>query len=289
MRSLTLAILLLAPNLAFAQTQLAWKFREGDVFRYERIAKDAQATIIKGQPLKQDVKAMFIYRCEVTKRTPEAATIKVTIEQASVQNVAGTTAVENKILEKSKGAVLTANVSSRGEVTNLAGYDALIEQMSDKREAIAKVVRQTLPEAAVRQELQQVFLLLPKDAVAAGSRWQHEGPLVTPPLGRFLATLNAVHKDLDRAGNHKLEGTLLGKYERPDQPADAFRVVGGELTIEKGIWNCAFDSDAGRVVNQSLMLEMKGTLTVETAAATTPVEVLIRREVATRLLPRGKE
>ena len=131
--------------------------------------------------------------------------------------------------------------------------------------------------------------MLPKEPVAAGSRWQHEEPLVTPPLGRFLTTLNAIHKDVDRAGNHKLEGTLIGKYERPDQPADALRVVDGELSLEKGTWLCAFDNDAGRVVNQKFVVEMKGTLTIEAAGAATPVEMTIRREVAMRLLPIGKE
>jgi hypothetical protein len=79
---------------------------------------------------------------------------------------------------------------------------------------------------------------------------------------------------------------LTGKYERPDAPADFFRVVGGNLTLDKGQWTCAFDNDRGRVVNQKTSYELRGDLTVENRGAATPVEVLIRREMTTRLLPR---
>lgn len=289
MRLLVIFLVFACPHFAFAQSQLAWKFKPGDTFVYERIVKSEQATVAKGQNLKQEVRSTWVYRYHVTKTAADSASIQATIEQVVVQHVAGTTNVENKLLEKSKGATFALIVAPRGEISALDGYDKLIAQIVDKNEAQEKTIRQLLPEAVVRQELQDVLTILPKEPVAAGSRWQREGPpLVTPPLGRFLVTLSAVHDGVDRAGHHRLAGTIVGKYERPEQPFEVFRVVGGNLTLDKGQWSCVFDNDAGRAMNQKSSLELRGELTVELQGIATPVEVTIRREVATRLVPREK-
>lgn len=280
----------LCPALATAQTALAWKFKAGDVVRYERIAKDKQATDIKGQILKQDVQSTWVYRFETLQAKDDMATLQVTIEQVSVQHAIAPAKLENKFLEKLKGAVFTVNVTSTGEITSLSGYDKALAQMADKRDDLAKALKQQIPEAALRYEIQQTLAMLPKQSVTVGARWQFEGlALPTPPLGRFLVTLNAVHASTDRAGHQHLDGILTGKFERPDPPAEFFRVVGGNLSLERGNWSCIFDNDRGLALSQTLTLEMKGELTVEIVGTTAPVGIVLRRDVTTRLLPRGKE
>lgn len=287
MRITPLLFALALPSITFAQTPLAWKFQQGDTLTYERIAKDSQATIIKGQTLKQEVLQTWVYRFETLKTEGDAATVQITIEKVSVQHTAGPGQIENKVLEKLKGAKFTAAVSRRGEIGALTGYEQALELMSEKREATAKALRQNVPEAAFRAEFQQTLAILPKDAIAPGTRWQHEGEILPlPPFGRFLATMNGVLANIDRAGHHHLTGTLTGKFERPDPASEFFRIVGGNLTFDKGQWSCIFDNDRGRVLSQQLTLEMKGELTVEIVGATTPVEIAIRREVKTRLLPK---
>lgn len=285
MRGYAITLILLLPTLTSAQTPVAWKFKAGDSFTYERKVKDLQATLIKGQTLKQDVQSTWVYRFDVTKIEDDRATLNVTLEQVAIQHAAGPGGLDNKLLEKMKGASLTIVASPRGEISSMSGYDKVVEHMSEKRDVIAKTIRQHYPETGLRQELQQVLALLPRDPLAVGSRWQSEGiSLPTPPLGEFRVTLNGVHTAVDRAGHLHLDGTMTGKFERPQQPAEFFRVVGGSLTLDKGRWSCIFDNVRGRAMSQVLSLEMKGELTVEVVGTTTPVEVMLRRDVTTRLV-----
>src|SRR6185369_5799898 len=175
-----------------------------------------------------------VYRFEVKAAGTDSATLQIQIEQVTVNNVAGATKNENKLLEKAKGAILTATVSPRGEIRALEGYDKLIDAMADQREAVIKVLRQLNPEQALRQQIQDVLAILPKEPVANGTRWQRDGVAIAlPPFGRFLVTLSGSHRGNDLAGHHRLAATLAGKHERPDPPADFFRVVDGNLTLDK--------------------------------------------------------
>jgi hypothetical protein len=289
MRTLIIGLALLLPNLAYGQTALAWKFKTGDVFFYETKSKSDEATVVKGQTLKQEVTSTWVYRFEVRGASAESATLQVSIDQVTVTNAAATTKTDNKNLEKAKGAILIVTVSPRGEIASLDGYDKLIDHIADKREGMAKVMRQLMPEAAVRQQIQDLLVVLPKEPVASGSRWRREGiAMPMAPLGRFVVALSGTHSGNDLAGHHRLGGTLAGKYERPDAPADSFRVTGGSLSLDQGQWSCAFDNDRGRAVTQKMSYELRGELTIEKGGAATPVEVLIRREMTTRLLAREK-
>ncbi len=283
----TVLVLLLLPNLAAAQTSLVWKFKPGDVFVYETVSKIDERAVSKGQTLKQEIHSTWVYRFEVTKASPEAATLHATFENVIVQHMAGTSKADDKLIERAKGAMLTLTVSPRGEIAAMDGYDRLIDKIADKREAIAKVFRQRFPEAAVKRWLQEVLVVLPKDSVAAGSRWQREeAPMILSTLGQMAVTVSAVHDDLDRADNHRLSGTLAGKYQLPTAPAEAVRVTGGSLTLEKGKWECTFDNERGRVLHQKTTFELGGELTVDSLGAMTPVELTSRREWTTKLLPR---
>jgi hypothetical protein len=289
MMRIALAIVALLPEFACAQTPLDWKFKEGDAFVYERIAKDEQAIVAKGQTLKQDIRSTWVYRFDVGRASAESATLRVTIEQVAIQHLAGATNTDNKLLEKLKGGVLTATVSTRGEIVALDGYDKLIERIADKRDGLAKAMRQRLPETLMRQELQDILAILPKEPAISGTRWQRTGSNVpVPPLGQFLATVSGVHRDVDRAGHHRLEGDLTGKYQ-PPEPNDVVRVAAGALSLNNGHWSCVFDNERGRAMSQKLTLELRGEMTVAFVGQESTVEVAIRREVTTRLLPRGKE
>lgn len=284
MRSVVL--LLIVPGLAWGQTSATWKFKPGDSFAYQRIAKDEQSAIVnKGQSVKQDVRSTWVYRFEAKKVAGDAATLGVTIEQAQVQHLAGPGSIDNKILERMKGAELVLVVNAQGEVKSMEGYDALVDQASEKRADLAKTIRQLWPETLVRREFQEIFAVTPPTPVVEGNRWQQKSTMPTPPLGQFATTLTAVSLGLDRAGHHRFTGALTGTYERPEHPAEMFRVAGGQLTLHNGTWTCSFDGDRGRLMNQTLSFELRGDLTIELQGAPTPMEMTIRREVKTKLLP----
>src|SRR5262245_11956550 len=98
MRGLVIGIIALLPNLAAAQTTLVWKFKAGDVFLYETTLKSDEATITKGQTLKQEVVSTWVYRFDVKAVGSDTATLRIQIEQVTVNNIAGATKNENKLL-----------------------------------------------------------------------------------------------------------------------------------------------------------------------------------------------
>ena len=287
MRTFVLVALALSPSVVSAQTTLVWKFKTGDLFAYEMIHKAEETAIVRGQTLKQDVRATWVYRFEVAKTTQEAAHILVTIEKVSVQHLAGDASTTDKFLENAKGATLALTVSPRGEVASMEGYDKFINRIVEKREGLGKVFRERMTESDMKQGYQEIFVGLPAEPVSAGSHWARvDPPRALSTLGRLLITRNAVHDDLDRAGNHKLVGKLTAKYELPAAPAESFRVTGGSLAMENGQWLCTFDNERGRVLHQRFSSELRGELTVEIAGVMTPVQMTSRRESAYKLLPR---
>lgn len=287
---LSLALLFVVPSLGFAQTDLTWKFAVGDVFRLQRDARDTQITTLKGQTLKQEIRSKWTYRFEVVEIGAATTVLQAAIESVSVAHAGGPANVDNKIHEKLKGAAFTLDVTRRGEIVRFDGYDKALERLSDGKETLAKLMRQQIPEGTIRQEFEQMLTVLPDMPVMKGSPWDEKPRLLfVAPLGRFVASGRGTVAEIDRAGNFHLAGTLTGKFQRPDPPAEFFRVVGGSLSLDRGVWTCVFDNDRGRPISQKVELTISGELTVEIVGTTAPAAIEIRRDVATRLLTGTKE
>lgn len=265
-------------------TQFQWRFKAGDRLTYEFVSNDKQAvTVNKGQTVKQEVKATRVFRFDVRAATAEKTTLDVTIDQVQVQHVAGASSLDNKLFEKMKGAVLSLTLTPAG--ATLEGYDKLVEQVTEKKE-LAAAIRSLYPEAAMKQELADLFTMLPKGTIREGAKWKHAGVLPAPPVGKFATELDAVYLEIDRAGNHRFVGRLTGKYEKPEGAVGPLRVTDGILSLERGEWERSFNNSTGRMMSERLAFEVRGTLTVEAQAAPTPMEVELRREVKIKLLPR---
>lgn len=284
MRGLSLVCLFLSPLGAVAQERLAWKFATGDVFFLQRDSQEEQITTLKERTLKQAVQRNITFRIEVVDGGSDRVGIKLTFETIQAQHLSGKASVENKLLERMRGATLPLEVTAQGKIKSLAGYDAFVAQVSEKKDELAKVVRQLWPEALLQQEFEEMLGVLPDRTVKVGEKWEEKGTLLLPPLGSFAVQRHKAYPDIDRAGHAHLVGTLTGTYQLPAQPADLFRVVKGELALTKAGWECTFDRGRGRILRARKQLEVQGPLTVELMGMATAVDLTLRSDVVTKLL-----
>jgi hypothetical protein len=273
-----------------AQSALAWKFGEGDVFFLQRDMHYEQALTVKEKVLKTESQATWVFRFEVQAPAKDpakdAATVQARIHTLKFQHLAGQTPIESKYLARMKGGTFTLEVTPRGKIVKLAGYDDFASQVAEKKDDIAAVVKQIWPEALIRQELEEMLTVIPDRAVVVGERWTETGTMVLPPIGSFTTETRKGFSEIDRAGHVHIVGVVTGKYLPPTVPADFFRVVGGDLKMTKGTWESTFDRERGRALRIEKKIELRGRLSVEAPGASIDADLELRNETVTKLLPR---
>jgi Family of unknown function (DUF6263) len=283
-----LASLLTSP--VAAQSALAWKFAQGDVFFVQRDIHNDQALTVKEKVLKAETQATWVFRFEVQTApadpVKDAAVLVAKIHSVKFQHVVGPTSIESKWLTRMKGATFTLDVSRRGRVVKLAGYDDFAALVAEKKDDVVAVVRQIWPEALLKQEFDDMLAVAPDQPVAVGERWTESGTMVLPPLGSFTTETRKAFGEIDRAGHIHMAGTIAGKYSPPTAPADFFRVAGGDLKMTKGTWESTFDRERGRMLRVEKKIELSGRLVVEMAGASLDAELVLKNETTSKLLPR---
>ena len=283
-----LASLLTSP--VSAQSALAWKFAQGDVFFVQRDIHNEQNLSVKEKVLKAETQATWVFRFEVQTAAADpakdAAVIQAKIHSVKFQHLVGPSSIESKWLTRMKGATFTLDVSQRGRIVKLAGYDDFVALVAEKKDDIAAVVRQIWPEALLRQEFDDMLAVTPDLPVAVGARWTESGTMVLPPLGSFTTQSQKSFAEIDKAGHVHMAGLFTGKYSPPTAPADFFRVAGGDLKMTKGTWESTFDRERGRMLRVEKKIELRGRLTVEMAGASLDADLELKNETTSKLLPR---
>jgi uncharacterized protein DUF6263 len=283
-----LASLLTSP--VSAQSALAWKFTQGDVFFVQRDIHNDQALTVKEKVLKAETQATWVFRFEVQTAAADpakdAAVIQAKIHSVKFQHLVGPTSIESKWLMRMKGATFTLDVTQRGRIMKLAGYDDFVALVAEKKDDIAAVVRQIWPETLLKQEFDDMLAVTPDLPVAVGARWTESGTMVLPPLGTFTTQSQKAFAEIDRAGHVHMAGVLTGKYSPPTAPVEFFRVAGGDLKMTKGTWEATFDRERGRMLRVEKKIELHGRLSVEMAGASLDAELELKNETTSKLLPR---
>jgi hypothetical protein len=273
-----------------AQAPLAWKFAQGDVFFVQRDIHNEQNLTVKEKLLKAETQATWVFRFEVQSAAADpakdAAVIQAKIRSVKFQHLVGPTSIESKWLTRMKGAIFTLDVSPRGRIVKVGGYDDFVALVAEKKDDIAAVVRQIWPEALLRQEFVDMLAVTPDLPVAIGARWTESGTMVLPPLGSFTTESQKAFAGIDKAGHVHMAGVLTGKYLPPTAPADFFRVAGGDLKMTKGTWECTFDRERGRMLRVEKKIELHGRLTVEMTGASLDAELELKNETRSKYLPR---
>src|SRR5262245_58290356 len=201
-----LLVLAVVGGTAAAQTELAWKWKEGQTFYVETTTRVKQ-TVIVADPSARPLTAPGLLGRALATLPPKSdndrelslkfdllSLVRYTVKKA---NKDGSADVEQAVLAQSvKGADvekeaglsklgLTLHVDAQGRVSKVTGLDKLLETVSDldsgKRATLSAVLS---PEAVARSATQALGFLPQK----AARTWEQEVDAALGPLGTLTLT-----------------------------------------------------------------------------------------------------
>lgn len=285
MRSAAILVLGFCATAHGQAPELKWRFAKGDVFHLERVARNEFAFTLSGRVTTQAAENRTLFRVEVIEADADRAKLRIGFREVQAKQLAGKTAVDNKILERLAGGALVVDVTPLGRVEAIAGHADLLERLSQKKAATEPLLREAYPESLFRQEIEDLFAVLPEKPLAVGASWTRPRTVAIPIFGTIAGPQTTLYQENDRAGHAVFVGEWNGTYQKPASPSPALRVVGGEGKIEKGTWEATFDLVRGRVLRASRSWELRARLTIDALGADGPTDLVAKSKASTRLVP----
>jgi hypothetical protein len=266
-----LAILLLAES-GFAQVSLVWKFAPGSSFNLERVYRQKQVIEAKGKTFKQDSSNTWLSRIVVKKLIDKEIVLEQTIVSVTATSAPQTapgadSVLTSRLTEKMKGSVFQVIVTPDGRVRKFAGYDDMLKKMSDGNRDLEKSLRFLIPEAALRDGLEEALGFLPEKPIQPKDRWQRQAVDPVPPFGALKTIFHYTYQG--RQGDADVIAyTLETTFAPSTQDLGLIRVIKGTLQTDDGKGTVYFDRDKGMLIRGEKQLRIRGNLTLETAGKT---------------------
>lgn len=295
----------LAVRPAGAQESLVWKLGEGDAFTLESVTRTTQDITMKedGKDVTTKEVSTITTRSNfrVIKKDGDRVTLEQKIESVKVepesdptQNIAG------RFANLLKGLTLTVSLGPTGRDLTVSGYTNWLKSISAGDEAIQRQLRsQMLPEENLKEELAQVFSILPDKPVGPGATWTRKEKFQMGPRGTIEGTVTYRYEGRTDKGDRITANRAL-TYEpfKEDKPADKpvekpEEKSGGKPGTKPGTkpadkpaspppppapvfsmdqvkmgpagGEYLFDAARGRLVEGTLTSSLEGTVTVTTA------------------------
>lgn len=238
---------------------LRWKLAKGDTF-FVRTVNEMQQTVgVLGQNMEQNQTSTSVARFKVTDAADGGLTLEQTITKVDiVGNLPGAADQAGKM----KGATLTFKLDKEYKVTEVAGYDKYLEQISGGNDEAAKVLRAATSEEALKVTVEDLLNPGPGKPVAPGDKWARETKLPLGPLGNFAVNARYTLDGVD-GGAAKVSYDADASFT-PGKGGDGlpFQITKGELKADKYTGSLVFDAAAGRLKESSQNVKLGGSLTV---------------------------
>lgn len=260
---------------------LVWKFEKGQIFHAERTASQTQTVELKGKTFKQQHASTWHVRLDVKDKLGDDFRIQATLTKVEHESSGGadTDKIDPKLHEKMQGAVFTLDVSRGGKLVKLQGYDEFLKRLGDGKADRLKALRVTLPEAAVKEALADLFGPLPaKDIV-----WKRDYVEPIPHFGSLRSTAHYEHTGRKK-GLDMIYYRIDTKYDPPAKDDRAlFRITKGSIDTDKAQGTIAFDNAAGHLFEHHRTMTLRGKLTIEAQERRETLEFTSENEVKIRV------
>jgi hypothetical protein len=296
---------------AFAQVQLEWKLLPQDKFFVEiQTANEEKTWVLQpvtnpldaaraagsllacaGQPQlhllqsqwvgqrlvegRQKVETITLLQFEVLKRNDKETVLEQTILHTQI-NRAGSPA--SKVFgPQFKDLKLTVTLGPSLETNNLEleGYEAMLKSVTEKSPDVAKEVarfKAVCSEAALKQQIRNIFVALPAKAITKGDTWSEETEEDLTALGKIARHTTLTYEG-ERDFAHRITSTSSLKLKVAEPAFEApplksvraasswlcfwlrptptinslpFKVIRGELTSEKATGEIKFNEQEKR-------------------------------------------
>lgn len=299
-----LLVLVVAGGTAAAQTELAWKWKEGQTF-YVETTTEVKQTAIVADPNARPLTAPGVIGWALATLPPKGendrelslkfelySLVRYTVKKA---NADGSAEVEQTVLKQlvkapdvEKDAALSSaslilHVDARGRVSKVTGLDKLLESLAGLDTGKRATLTAILSPEAVRRSATQALGFLPAKAART---WEQEVDAGLGPLGTLTLTRSFT---AEGSGKSRLSWTVKDGRYQPGKatdkgPAPTALVTGGSFGLIEGSGSLTFDAEAGRLVDGTSTLKLKGFVTIKSSDAVYRMTIAQDQEAKTRVL-----
>jgi hypothetical protein len=282
----------LPAQVAQAQVDLKWKFKEGDKVFIETVSDMKQAMTVMGQNIEFDMKQTQVVSLSVKKKSSDGVVLEQKIESIKAE---GGPLVQAAIgaFTKMEGAVLTLTLDANNKVQKVEGFREMLDKIIGDNPQAQQMMKGMLNEDTMKQQFEATFSFLPDKPVRPGDKWERTSTLSLGPLGSFT-TKSAYTYD----GKETLNGKPLDKITstatytyappKPDQAAGLpFKVVKGDLKGESPKSTYWFDAASGRVVQQKSGVRFSGSLTADVMGNNIDMTLDQNQDISVRVLDKN--
>lgn len=287
-------------------TQFQLKLEKGKVF-YQSVTTTATQTIKvqNGAELTQKHEQVFFYKWNPIDQAADGKwTVKQTIEGAKMTiDIAGnqvkydsatpadsgTQPGLSDFFGKLVGSEFTVTFNKNMTVDKVEGKEAFLLKLGGVNSQMEAVLKKMLTDEALKQLVDPSFNIAPPTDQPVGGSWEKTSILTLGPVGSYELKCKYTYKgkDANQKELDRIDVNSTLKYKVPTEAADGllFKIKAGEVnslasTPDLDAKNfILYDPKLGRIVDASLVVKMKGTLTVAIGGTDTNVE--INQEVAT--------
>jgi hypothetical protein len=266
-------VLITAAHTATAETELRWKFKQGDKTQYEMKMEMTQDTKAGDAPVQAKMSQVMDMTWEVKSVADDGtATLHQTIDRIRMEMTMPTGAgadfkFDSQNPEQDKvppgiaktfaamvGKPFVLTVTPQGEVKDLKSPEGMVAAL--KGSAIGGAVT----EDSLKQMISQSMMPFPAEAVSKGSTWEKSAELPAPPFGKQLTKTEykfAGEETRDGKKFDKIDVTLDAKFETSENAPTKMKIKSNEAGGEV-LW----DNEAGHPVTSTIDSKMTFELTI---------------------------
>lgn len=288
-RSLVGVAVLLAVVAAPAQGQevkLQWKFKEGEKF-YVRDVQTTKTTVtVLGMLVKEEGKTTTVTSYHIKKVNSDSVVLVQKIEDVDAKSQGGLGGMSEKILEKTKGATFTITMTPEGKITKFEGYKDFAKKLVGDDDELGKMLNTFLNEDVFKMSAEQVFTMMPKDPVKKGDTWKQESKMPVPGLGDFKTATTYTYKGKHESGDESIGVKQSLSYQVPKGGGDiggVMKILKGNLKADNAKGNYVFSPEKGRLTSGYMLMDIRGSLTVEFSGQNLDLVMSIEQETTTRV------
>jgi len=263
------AALLLALPLAQDKVELRWKWEKGQEYVY----KSSQKTLLEfgGQPMDQQMGYKYSltvagvaesgeatitvkYLAVVTKGTGPTGEYDYDSEKDKEVPTEGPAAMQAKMV----GQSFTMKMTPAGRVTDVQGYDKVLEAMTkgdgEENAAMRAQLKQMFNNETFKGMMQQMAPPLPDQKVGKGDTWANDFTVKMPMIGGMMFTMKSTLADL-KENNAQIDQDIKIELKGGDKDNPLAGLI--EMKDAKGKASAVYSVDKGCFLSQKSAMEMK--------------------------------
>jgi hypothetical protein len=266
---LLIATLLLALPLAQDKVELRWKWQKGQEYIY----KSSQKTLLEfgGQPMDQQMGYKYSltvadvsesgeatitvkYLAVITKGTGPAGEYDYDSEKDKEAPTEGPAAMQAKMV----GQSFTMKMTPAGRVTDVQGYDKVLEAMTkgegEENAAMRAQLKQMFNNDTFKGMMQQMAPPLPDQKVGKGDTWASDFTVKMPMIGGMTFTMKSTLADL-KENNAQIDQDIKIELKGGDKDNPLAGLI--EMKDAKGKASAVYSVEKGCFLSQKSAMEMK--------------------------------